>query len=301
MLYNSDIEIRTFEQLTALYLKNQKGRVKESTYYTAEKIIVNHILPFFSEMNVRDITPFVILTWEQTKSSYSCKYRRTLRAHLGSILRFGNRYFDLPNALPKVEPIRNTEQKKEMNIWTKDEFATFLRVVDDPTYRCLFRFLFITGCRKGEAFALSPGDLNPTNCTVSITKSLTRKVYGRTYAITSPKNMASNRIIDLPQGIMDDLLALTPSDSNFLFGGDKPLADNTVNRRFRQWVEMSGVKRIRIHDLRHSSASYLISEGVTIVAVSKRLGHSDIEQTLNTYSHVLPQDNVRINKLFMEI
>lgn len=301
MLYDSNIEVRTFDQLAALYLKNQKGRVKESTYYTSERIIANHILPFFAEMNVRDITPFAILTWEQTKSSYSCKYRRILRTHLGSILRFGNRYFDLPNALLKVEPIRNTEQKKEMNIWTKDEFETFIHVVDDPIYRCLFRFLYITGCRKGEALALTPKDLNPLNCTVSITKSLTRKVDGRAYAITSPKNMASNRIIDLPRSIMDDLIALTPRDSNFLFGGDKPLADNTVNRRFRQWAEMSGVKRIRIHDLRHSSASYLLSEGVTVVAVSKRLGHSDIEQTLNTYSHVLPRDNERINKLFLDI
>ena len=94
ILLNGNIEVRTFGQLTALYLKNQKGRVKESTYYTTAREIANHILPFFAEMNVCDITPLAILAWEQTKSSYSCKYRRILRAHLGSILRFGNRYFD---------------------------------------------------------------------------------------------------------------------------------------------------------------------------------------------------------------
>ena len=80
----------------------------------------------------------------------------------------------------------------------------------------------------------------------------------------------------------------------FVFGGERPLAQRTTDRYFSDTCEKAGVKKIRIHDLRHSCASLLISRGVSIVAVSRQLGHSNIEQTLNTYSHLMPDDKSKI-------
>lgn len=294
-------ENNTFGELAALFESYQKDRVKESSLYTARREIKNHILPFFGKMKMCEITPINILQWQESKSHYSYKYRRILCAHLGAILRFGNRYFDLPNPLTKVAPLRNLAPKKKMEVWSREEFDTFIAVVDEPVYQCLFRFLYITGCRKGEAFALSPNDLDLARGTVSITKSLTRKVEGRPYAITTPKNEASNRLIDLPPQFIKELLSLNTKDVPFLFGGEGPLADNTVSRRFHKWRERAALKRIRVHDLRHSCASYLLSERMPIIAVSERLGHSDVKETLNTYSHLLPRDNEWMNKLFTGI
>ena len=74
----------------------------------------------------------------------------------------------------------------------------------------------------------------------------------------------------------------------FVFGGAEPLSDQTIRRRLNEYADKAGVKRIRVHDIRHSHASLLINKGQNILIVSQRLGHSDVTQTLNTYSHLMP-------------
>ena len=74
---------------------------------------------------------------------------------------------------------------------------------------------------------------------------------------------------------------------DYLFGGESPLSPMGIDYHFKRAVKESGVKPIRIHDLRHSHATWLINNGVNIVAVSRRLGHASIEQTLKTYTHLL--------------
>ena len=79
-------------------------------------------------------------------------------------------------------------------------------------------------------------------------------------------------------------------ETGFVFGGASPFADSNIDRSFKEKCNEATVKKIRIHDFRHSHASLLISKGASIVAVAKRLGHKDIEQTLNTYSHLFKSD-----------
>ena len=78
-------------------------------------------------------------------------------------------------------------------------------------------------------------------------------------------------------------------ESNFVFGNLRPLPQNTARLRMIDYCKLAGVKKIRIHDFRHSHASYLISKGYDIVTIARRLGHSDIEMTLNRYAHMMPQ------------
>lgn len=296
------INIVYFNDLWFCYQQNSKTRVRESSFYTIQSKVESHILPFFAERQVLEISPSDILLWQASLSGYSFKYRSVISKQLNSIFRFGNRYYDLPNPMLKVEPLRNLEAKKEMQIWSWEEFKQFVDVVDDNTYRCLFRFLYASGCRKGEALALSFDDIDLDKNTVRINKSLSRKVRDKPYAITPPKNLTSDRVIEMPHNLLEDMCALRKSKKDlFVFGGDMPLAENTLTRKYKHWVKLSGVKRIRIHDLRHSCASYLISKGNTIVAVSKRLGHADVTQTLNTYSHMMPSDNSKIIESISEI
>ena len=84
------------------------------------------------------------------------------------------------------------------------------------------------------------------------------------------------------------------SNNIFVFGGQVPVSDQTLRRRFDSYAQKAGVKKIRIHDLRHSHASLLINKGQNILIVSKRLGHSNITQTLNTYSHLMPNMQLEI-------
>ncbi len=296
-----------FSELIRHYLSHTQTRVKPSSFYDIESKIVKHIMPFFDNKLVSDVTPLDILNWQQTVDHYSYKYKSGLRAFLTSIYRFGERYYDVKNIMPKVEPFRNLEQKKKMLYWTPEEFSRFISCVPDFEFDVFFRLLYITGCRKGEALALGWSDIDFDAKTVSITKSLTRKESGKAYAITTPKNASSNRAVNIPDSLCSFLLQLRKQQqesgicATFVFGGEKPFAERTTDRRFDSAIKLSGVPKIRIHDLRHSCASLLISQGVSIVAVSNRLGHSNIEQTLNTYSHMMPSDATKIIEIFDNI
>ena len=296
---NSNITPKTFEELLSLYIERSKGRNKESSYYTTLSKINSHIRPFFFNYELNKITPPIILKWQNSLVQYSFKYRSSLNNLLSSIFRFAYRYYDIKNPMEKVEPLRNLDAKREMKIWSEEEYKRYIKVIDKDVFSLFFRFLYISGCRKGEALALSFEDIDVENGTVRINKNLTRKVRGRPFAITTPKNQYSNRAIEIPSSFLNELLFLRNSqEDQFVFGGTYPLADSTITRRHKMWIEKSGVKKITIHEIRHSHASLLISRGVSIVAVSRRLGHSSIKQTLDTYSHIMPSDIEKIVVIF---
>lgn len=296
-----------FEALKEKYLEHVKTRNKYSSWYSTQNKIEKNIAPYFDDKQIKDITPLEILKWQQSIDALSFNYKRGLRALLNSIFKFGERYYDIKNVVAKVEPFRNLEAKKEMLHWTLDEFQKFIEKVENYEYEMFFRFLYITGCRKGEALALSWNDFLLDNGKVVINKSMTRKAQEGAYAITTPKNVTSNRTIDLPENFIEQMRNYrkwqqeNKKKFDFVFGGERPFAETTTDRLFRSACEKADVKRIRIHDLRHSCASLLISEGVNIVAVSKRLGHKNIEQTLNTYSHMMPDDVTKMLKVLQNI
>lgn len=298
-----------FEELVAAYLALLRTNTKESTVYTLEGKIRKHIEPFFKSRNVADITPLDVLEWQKTVQEYSYSYRLGLRGQLSAILRHADRYYNIPSIMSRVAPMRNTEPVKEMACWTEEEFGIFYDCIpeDQTVYRLYFLTLYLLGCRKGEGLALSWSDVDLKSKTVSITKNITRKVSGAPYAVTTPKNRASNRKITIPDSLCRAFekyrhsLKNKPSAQAFVFGGEDPLPDRTIDRVFAAATEKAGVQKIRIHDLRHSCASLLISRGVSIVAVSKRLGHKNVEQTLNTYAHLMPRDDDLMLEIAEEI
>lgn len=282
-----------FDVLISAFLEYKQKRLKESSFYTMNHKIASNIEPFFKDKKVKDITPLTILQWQDSIDHYSYAHKSALRSLLSSIYKFGERYYNINNIMGKVEPFRNLEPKKEMLYWSLDEFKQFINEVEDVTHKTFFEFLYISGCRKGEALALQWNDVNFSKNTVRINKNITKQTADGGWKIVTPKNASSNRVIDIPQFFMDKLKSYKSSvaqPGEFVFGGARPLANTTIDRIFNNACMQSGVKKIRIHDLRHSCASFLISEGVSIVAVSKRLGHKNIEQTLNTYSHMMPSD-----------
>ena len=293
----------TFDDMVDQYLKYAKGRMKEGTIYDLELKIQKHLTPFFSNKIFEEITPREILAWQQGLEQYSYTYKSSLRTCLASIYKYADRYFDIKNIINKVEPFRNMEAPQEMLYWTREEFGRFINACEDKRYKTYFYLLYITGCRKGEMLALTWKDVDLQKGTISINKNITKKTKEIGWSITTTKNVNSNRNIDISKKAIDLLKeyqewqAQNYKSTTFLFCGERPLPMTNIGRYFENTCERAGVKKIRIHDLRHSCASLLISEGVSIVAVSKRLGHKNIEQTLNTYSHMMPEDNARILKI----
>ena len=291
----SDSADITLQQLFSAYCEYAKARVKESTLYELNIAYKNHIAPFFAEKKITEITKKDILAWQNTLNNkgYKFKTKTKFRGFLSSLFNFAIRYYDLPgNPVLQVEAFRRTERAREMLIWTEDEFNRFYSCIDNITYKTFFLFLYLTGCRKGEALACTWKDINDGY--LSIDKNLTRKIVGQPFAITTTKNDSSTRKILLPQKLIDQLatyrIQFDFKDTDFIFAGAYPLAENTITRKLKFYAQKAAVKIIRIHDFRHSHASLLISMGANVLLIARRLGHKDVSQTLNTYSHLMPND-----------
>lgn len=245
--------------------------------------------------------------WRKKILSYklSNRTRNYIYKFLKTIMNFGAKWYGL-NFNQVYNKMTNftdpNEIKKEMSFWTREEFMKFISIEDNLTYKTLFQILYFCGFRKGEARALTWNDIDFYNNTITINKGLSDNVNGERYVISSPKTNSSNRTIPIPKDLAIDLKKLyeyAKSFKNFksewlVFGNELPLGDDAIRRRKEQNCDKAEVKKIRIHDFRHSCASLLINNGADITLVARYLGHSKIDETLNTYSHMFKNklDNI---------
>lgn len=296
------------------YFVFAQNRVKDSTLYDLKNNYNLHIAPFFENFeSVSKIKKIDILRWQDyiSQKGFSYNYKCKLRTVLSSVWKFGMRYHDIEHdPISGVESFRRTEAKKEMQVWNEQEFAQFIDCVDDEMYKTFFTFLYLTGCRKGEVYALKWQNIDLDHQTARIEKTILRrfdrlKHPDKLWLEAPPKNIYSVRTIDLPKSLVGMLSVYkwleSPQSNDFVFGGQAPLADTNVQRVFTNAIKKSGVKTIRIHDLRHSHASFLISQGLDVVAVAKRLGHAKTQETLNTYAHFFAKDRDKVRSVLDNI
>lgn len=291
-----------FSQAYENYHAHAKSNLKDSSVKDLESCARVQLLPKFGDMTIQEIKPVDIMEW-QNSLDYSFKYKMKIRNNLLQIFNFAEKYYDMPNPMRKVDAPKNKEMKKEMDFWTFDEFQKFNEAIsEEPMYQLFFEALYVTGCRRGELLAIGINDINLNNNTLSISKSITTRTDDGPWKVTSPKNASSIRHIYIPNNLAVRLMSQWElKKGQFVFGGDVPLKATSLERRMKKYSEIAGIKKIRIHDLRHSCASYLISKGVSILAVSKRLGHATTQQTLNTYSHMMPSDQQYLEGILNEM
>ena len=301
---NRNIMDKKFVEVYSEFMSYKKSKVKESTFYDLTKVSEKHILPFFSDFKIKNITKNVILSFQNTLNNYSYKYKMKIRGFLHSLYRYLFLYYDLDNVVARVESFVKPVAKQEMKIWSIKDFNAFIESFqDDILYKTFFTFLYYTGCRLGEVLALNYKDFNFDEKKVDICKNISTRSFNKAYYVTTPKNQSSIRKILLPQRLirqLEDYITISPDSKSkpYFFGGDRPLDDHTIYRRLEKHCLESGVEKIRIHDFRHSHASFLIENGASIVLVAKRLGHTSTEQTLNTYAHLFPNsESELIDKL----
>ena len=246
--------------------------------------VLNKYLPQLKTMKYEDLTkPYLTnLRAEISKLDLSGKTKNKIIDIITSTCKYANLTYDLPDNSKVLKRFKVT--KKEFEIWTPEEYFKFEEALKTTFPDCVpfFRALFFTGMRKGEARALLVEDLDVDNAVITINKSM-RKYKS---SLKAPKTPAGNRKIKIDTNTLEILKPLKTHEK-WLFGDYKPISRDRVDRAFKAGIQDSGVKKIRIHDLRHSHASFLISNHANIVAVSKRLGHSSINMTLSTYAHLM--------------
>ena len=218
---------------------------------------------------------------------YSETYLKNLHNQLSCIFNHAVRYYDLStNPAAKAGSI-GVKNAKEMNFWTKDEYMQFSEVMmDKPISFYAFEMLYWCGIRLGELLALTTADFDFKNRKLRINKSYQR-LKGQD-VITEPKTKKSNRTIDMPDFLCEEmqeyfsmLYDKKPDERIF------PISKSYLHHEMDRGAKESGVKRIRIHDLRHSHISLLIEMGFSAVAIADRVGHESIDITYR-YTHLFP-------------
>ena len=277
------------------YMEDLKPRLKVSTMEMKRFLIDKHIRPYFCRRYLSDINSTDILQWQNALLSkrdengkgYSPVYLRTIQNHLTAIFNHAVRYYDLPKNPCLVHNKMGKEKNGEMNFWTKEEYMKFREaMIEKPISYYAFQLLYWTGIRCGELLALTSADFDFERKTLRINKNY--QVIKGQEMITTPKTEKSNRVIDLPDFIceeIEDYIAslYKVSDDSRIF----PVTKSYLHHEMDRGSKAAGVKRIRVHDLRHSSCALLISMGYSPIEIAERLGHESASVT-EQYAHLYP-------------
>lgn len=288
----------TFENLIKNYIEDSKTRLKPSTMQTKINVINKHILPYFKNLKLTDIDTLKTRNWQNTIIKYNLSetYKRTINNYLSAVMTYAVKYYGMNyNPIKKCGSIGSSKTEK-MKFWTIQEFNKFIKEFkNNKQLTVIYKTLFYSGMRIGELLALQTNDFNYEEKTVSITKSYI-KIKGEEI-IQKPKTKKSNRKINIPKELIKEIEEYTKliykiENNQRIFNISKPY----INEQMDKGIKKAGIKRIRLHDLRHSHASLLIEMGVQPLIISERLGHEDIKITLSTYAHLYPNKQEEIAK-----
>lgn len=186
-----------------------------------------------------------------------------------------------------------------MDFWTGEEFRKFIdSVMNKRLSYMAFMTLYWTGMRLGELLALNPKDVDLEKRTITITKSYQR--LGKKDVITPPKTPKSKRVITIPEFLAADIKDYIDS-SYELQENDRlfPITKYYLEHEMQRGIKESGVKRIRVHDLKHYHVSLLISMGFSAVSIGNRVGHESVDITYR-YAHMFPTEQTQMAKLLDE-
>jgi integrase len=297
---NGDLNM-SFAAFVEVYKKDVRSRIREHTWMTKEPIIDTKLLPFFGDKKVSEIRTKDVIAWQnqmmdfrnKSGKAYSPTYLKTLHNQLSAILNHAVRHYELKeNVAAKVGPIGKKEAT-EMLFWTKEEYFKFAdAMMDKSVSYYAFEVLYWCGLRLGELLALTPADFDFAKETVSITKSYQR-LKGED-VITAPKTPKSVRVVQMPTVLAEEMqeylgMLYGIEDDERIFQISKSYLHHEMDRGSKA----AGVKRIRVHDLRHSHVSLLIEMGFSALAIAGRVGHESIDITYR-YAHMFPSTQLEM-------
>lgn len=270
-----------------------------------------HIKPYFKDTNLNKLSYEHIFEFREHLKTKSKKQNSnsTLSPNtVNKIMILLKKIFDtgVRKSLIDKNPVDNLRKlpisKPIISFWSVEEFNEFRKLIteDEISYDLFFTIAFFTGMRMGEILALNWYDVNLITSTMNVTK--TAYFVNNVNHINSTKTRAGTRLItinnkltamlrDWKEKQLDLLKEFTTDTESLQIIQSTPIAitKNMVDKKFKQILSRNNnLKKIRIHDLRHSHASLLINQGEDYLVVKERLGHASITTTIDTYSHLYP-------------
>ncbi|SER62839.1 Site-specific recombinase XerD [Gracilibacillus ureilyticus] len=287
-----------------IFLPWYKTQVKERTYENRLPTVRKHFT-FFNSLITTEITPIHVQKWQLalSKKKYRSSYIRNVQG-LFSMAMDRAVVLGLAESNPSKIVGNVKKTKTKIDFWTKEEFEKVISLFYKEDYYQHFLFislwfLFMTGMRIGEATAIQWEDIDFDAGVLSIDKTLYYKNL-ENYSFVEPKTKASVRHIALDGDTLTLLgewkdVQQSVVQTNFVMSYNGiPTQKHTLSHAITRYSKKASVHRIRLHALRHSHASLLISMGENPLIIKDRLGHEDIETTLGTYGHLYPNSNFEV-------
>jgi len=306
----------TIQELFEKYTAVKQYEVRETTLDKIKRNFDYYILPTLSNVKIDKLTATVLQEWKMSmeKKDLSLNSKKQAFSDLRTMLNYAVRLeYMQKNPLAIIGNFKdNGLIEQDMAFYNAEQFKCFISVAKEMAleyqeknksysewdYFVFFNIAFYTGLRKGEIHALKWSDINGSY--LSVKRSITQRLKGGDRE-TLPKNKFSIRTLQMPVPLFNILTEHKKRQENLetftddyrICGGVKSLRNTSIQRRNIKYAEHAGLDVIRIHDFRHSHVSVLANEGINIQEIARRLGHSRIEMTWNTYSHLYPREEER--------
>ena len=289
----------TLAEFVEIYFQDKSGELKLRTKQNKQYMIETHVTPYLGDRKVNEISPPDIIAWQNKirEKNYSDSYNRMLQNQLTALFTHAERIYGLTNNPSKRVKKMGNSGGRSLTFWTYEEYIKFRDTFEvGSKYYLIFEILFWTGCRVGELLALTWDDFDFTTRKMSISKTYYRN--NGTDIITTPKTVNSIRTVDIPNFLLDEVkeyyykLYEYPKNARLF-----PIVHEAVQHTMKYHIKKAGVKKIRVHDLRHSACAFLIHKGIPPLVIKERMGHKDIKITLNTYGHLYPSEQRKVADL----
>ena len=288
---------RTLNDLLDAWLEIKAPDVRFRTLADYADTCDRYLRPTLGKNPLSKVTPDRVARlygrWQnQGKAKTALKCHRSLSQALALAVRWG---WLASNPCDRVDTPRYRPGRKEL--WTPEQLRRFLDGTREHWLGPLWTFLAYSGCRLGEALALTWADVDLASGRILIAKSVQR-ISGE-YVTTEPKTRAGMRVITLPGVAIEALRSQAEArlargvhasvDGSLVFANAKgePLSQGAAAWHMRQAYKLLGLPPVTPHGLRHLHASLLLAEGLSIPAVSQRLGHANSAITMAVYAHAI--------------
>ncbi len=304
----------TVRDLYAEYMESISHDIRETTLDKKKRDMENIILPDLWNIRLDRLNTQILQRWKNNigKKDVSTRTKHNYYAQLNAMLNYARkRMYIQQNPLSLIGQFKDayfSTEREKLQYYTPEEFLSFLNVaktraeekntLSEWSYYVFFAIAGYAGMRKGEINALRWSDI--TGNVIHVRRSISQKLKGEDRE-TPPKNKSSVRDLMIPLPL-EEILAEHKQrqqqngawNREFrVCGGEKCLRDTSIEKHNTKYSGLANLPHIRIHDYRHTHASFLVNEGINIQEVARRLGHSNVQETWNTYSHLYPREEER--------
>lgn len=303
-----------FSDFVEEWKKKYASNLAGTTYGNHERKLNDHIIPIIGHMEMSKINELILLNLltnlqrkDGKKGDLSFHSKQDIYRTLQSIFKYAVEW-----KVIKENPMKNIkkpkpkdteyDEREDLQVYDENETAQLMTLIQDleDHWRLMFTLALVAGLRRGELLGLEWKCVDFINNQIQIKQTIVLTKNGP--HIKKTKSKSSRRIVTLPNSMMEELKTYrkqwvknklkfadkwTEEEHEWVFCNNTGthLYPSSPTNRWSKFLKEKNFRYIRLHDLRHTSASLLIAQGVHAKIISERLGHSDISITMNTYGH----------------